>query len=206
MWRVNGEEFTEAWRVAQEITETMDDEYYDNMLDDEYGEVDICGYSYASSYVFREIDPIAYNCSKSDYYDSLHSDIESDLEAMDDGETTEIYGIEVEYVSDAWVRLENAVEHLGWGVYFYHNNGTSTIEFKTKSPLGESLSYVFEYMDIDDVFDSLRYAADNYDADEHVKKLIRTTDTHSSVRDLIDDAESIGSMLTALYLAAEEAE
>jgi hypothetical protein len=69
------------------LIEAMDSEFeeealeeYRAMLDDAYGDVEICGYTYSSSRVFEEIDPTAFRCGLLDNLDSLSQDIESTLE------------------------------------------------------------------------------------------------------------------------------
>lgn len=98
---VDGEhEFTTASEAAYYITENMSDDAYDEMLDECYGEIEICGYSYAASIALYRVDEIAYNCGKNDYYDSLASDIEYDIDRMDDGEENDFYCFTVECVDD----------------------------------------------------------------------------------------------------------
>lgn len=46
-------------------------EQYDEMLDEVYGEVQIGGYSYYTSNVLKNVDPIAYEEGFNDYVDSL---------------------------------------------------------------------------------------------------------------------------------------
>ena len=48
---------------------------YDDFLDDIYGEVNICGYEYYSSYVWKQIDSIAYDCGFDDYLNMLFEDV-----------------------------------------------------------------------------------------------------------------------------------
>ena len=57
---------------------------YDDMLDDSYGEVDICGMKYQSSRALKELDPTAYRCGLNDYNDSELCDIEDQLEGLRD--------------------------------------------------------------------------------------------------------------------------
>ena len=100
-WIIDGEhEFTDAREAAEYIIENMDDETYDEMLDECYGEIEICGLSYAASIAFYRVDEIAYNCGRNDYYDSLSGDIAYDLERMDSGETADYYNFEVEAIED----------------------------------------------------------------------------------------------------------
>ncbi len=76
------------------------DEAFDEYLDEVYGTINVAGYDYDTSYVLREIDPIAYRCDKNDYIDSLRGDIESELEGMYEGEEREFYGYYVECIDE----------------------------------------------------------------------------------------------------------
>ncbi len=65
---------------AYEI-ETSEDEYND-MLDDVYGEVSICGMTYQSSRALKELDPTAYDCGKADWEDSLDKEDQPDYQEL----------------------------------------------------------------------------------------------------------------------------
>lgn len=97
-WVIDNYEFEDAFSVAQHITENLDEEYYDRMLDECYDEIEICGYSYSPSIALYRVDEVAYRCGMNDYYDSLASDIEYELEKMCDGEEQDFYGYTVEYI------------------------------------------------------------------------------------------------------------
>lgn len=43
---------------------------YDEMLDEVYGDAEVCGYTYSSSRALKELDPIAYDCGFNDWCDS----------------------------------------------------------------------------------------------------------------------------------------
>ena len=76
----------------------MTDEQYDELLDEIYGDVEVCGNTYNASYALKELDPIAYRVGKSDYessydldevedYQNLQSeleDLESELESLEE--------------------------------------------------------------------------------------------------------------------------
>lgn len=47
---------------------------YNEMLDDCYDMIDICGCKYLPSRTFKTVDPIAYRCGFVDYLDSLLTD------------------------------------------------------------------------------------------------------------------------------------
>lgn len=51
---------------SDDITERDFDDY----LDDTYGDVNIVGYSYSTSYAFREVDPTAYDEEYNNYVDA----------------------------------------------------------------------------------------------------------------------------------------
>ena len=96
-WLVNGNEYYDAYRAAEAILDNADSSYYDDMLDEVYGDVKIgCGTYYASN-VLKEVDPIAYRCGRTDWECSVIEDVQYELEAMEHGEVSDIYGQEVEY-------------------------------------------------------------------------------------------------------------
>ena len=43
------------------------EEEYEDMLDDVYGEIDVCGMKWPASLVFKRVDPIAFRVGLSDY-------------------------------------------------------------------------------------------------------------------------------------------
>lgn len=49
---------------------------YANVLDECYGEVQICGYTYAASVALKKIDPLAYYVGLSEYEANLENDEE----------------------------------------------------------------------------------------------------------------------------------
>ena len=51
-------------------TESM----YNELLDDIYGEIEICGTKWWASVALKRIDPIAYRCGLSDYESSLEEE------------------------------------------------------------------------------------------------------------------------------------
>lgn len=58
---------------------------YDTMLNEVYGEVDICGYKYASAHALYELDQIAYRTGFNDWLDGERLTIYKE-EADDDDE------------------------------------------------------------------------------------------------------------------------
>ena len=96
---VDGKEFIEVQEVINYIVDNGDFDYsYDEMLDECYEDISICGYSYSPSTALYRVDEIAYNCGKNDYIDSLTSDIEHTIDSMSDGDIEELYNVEVECI------------------------------------------------------------------------------------------------------------
>jgi len=58
--------------VYEERPELNNDEF-EEILNDLYGNVSVCGWEYPSGQVLREVDPIAFECDKNDYEDGLDS-------------------------------------------------------------------------------------------------------------------------------------
>jgi hypothetical protein len=57
--------------MSRLISERTAYAWFDEMLDDCEGPVELCGMTYSASQVLREVDPVAYRCSFNDYVDSL---------------------------------------------------------------------------------------------------------------------------------------
>lgn len=91
-----------AESAAQEVIENVDDYYWDDLLDEVWGEVKICGYDYCVSRALKLIDKVAYDCGKNDWLDGEYQDIVYSLERMIDGDEEDCFGITVRYkeVSD----------------------------------------------------------------------------------------------------------
>lgn len=99
-WIIEGIEFENARSAADHIMENCDECYYDDMLDECYDEVNICGYTYAPSVALYNIDPVAYRCGRSDWEDYEAGNIEYELDRMDDGEEESFYGFDVKCIDD----------------------------------------------------------------------------------------------------------
>lgn len=57
-------------------------ETFDDMLDETYQEVSICGHTYSPSIALKRTDEIAYRCDLLDYADYLSNDI-NEIEAYE---------------------------------------------------------------------------------------------------------------------------
>lgn len=56
---------------AQLKDKEISEKAYIEVLNDIYGTVEICGTTFDSGYVLKELDPIAFRCGKVDYEDTL---------------------------------------------------------------------------------------------------------------------------------------
>ena len=86
--------------AAQYIEENIDESYYDEMLDECYGDIEIGGLSYSASIALYRVDEVAYRCRFSDFADSLRDDIIDSLENMTQDEKIDIYGVEVTCIEE----------------------------------------------------------------------------------------------------------
>jgi len=77
-------------RIKKELTPIDQEEYFDDILDDVYGEIDV-GVKFYPSRVLKELDPIAYRCGLNNYMDSVRENFyELDEEYYSQDEVTEI--------------------------------------------------------------------------------------------------------------------
>lgn len=73
----------QGWDVVNgEVSLT--DEQYVEILNDLYGDVDVCGMSYGSGSVLVDQDPTAFRCMKGDYEDYIQTDLEDQLDREDE--------------------------------------------------------------------------------------------------------------------------
>ena len=93
---INDEEVTqdEFERQLEEEIEDNASDSYDDILNDCYGDINVCGYSYEASQLFKKIDEIAYRCGFSDYTSSLLSDAQYELEKGDEVQVVSMFRIE----------------------------------------------------------------------------------------------------------------
>ena len=96
------------------------------------------------------------------------------------------------------MKIVEIAEAQGWGVSIIDGE----YEFETYSPAGED--FIF-YIPVSDdpsrIVASIRDYADNFDVDEHIELWIGSRGQNgvpSSVRELVEDAEEIKSMLDDL--------
>lgn len=58
--------------------DTQIEDGYKELLDDLYGEINICGHNYQASEALHSVDPIAYRCGLADYESDRESELNND--------------------------------------------------------------------------------------------------------------------------------
>ena len=59
---------------------------YQEMLNDVYGDVTICGMTYGQGDALEALDPVAFRCGLGDYESEIQSELEEAIENEDDSE------------------------------------------------------------------------------------------------------------------------
>lgn len=95
-FRVN-DEVKEAYSVYDILAEELDEEIYDEWLDETCEPVRIGSLEYSPSIALERVDPVAYRCGYSDFLNFLAEDAEYELERY--GEVN-VCGVEIEAVEE----------------------------------------------------------------------------------------------------------
>ena len=66
---------------AEELENNENEDEYNDMLNDVYGDIDIAGMMYSVATILKEVDPTAYRCGHTDYNDSLLSEVNDEIDA-----------------------------------------------------------------------------------------------------------------------------
>ena len=125
------EKFIDSNDVAQYITDNLDTCYYDEMLNECYGDtIEICGLEYTPALAFESVDPIAYRCGMNDYYDSLSRDIAYDIERLGDGAFDVFYDFNVDVIDDDLIKED--IEELKETIKIMEDDGEDISEEKNE--------------------------------------------------------------------------
>jgi hypothetical protein len=65
---------------------TLSDSEYEEILNEIYGDVEVCGYTFGSGSLLVDADPTAFRCGKNDYESGIQTELESQLEREDDSD------------------------------------------------------------------------------------------------------------------------
>lgn len=107
----NDKEYYGTSSLLQDIENELDiGDAYDDLLDDVYGDIKICGLEYSASIALSRVDEVAYRCGKNDYISGVLEDITLEIEGLTKGDIYNNYNIKVECVEDD---LKNETEDKG---------------------------------------------------------------------------------------------
>ena len=103
-WIVDGEEFYDSEDVEDYIRDHIDPDDFEDEIDDQideiYGEVDIAGSTFNTSYALKELDPTGWRVLGIDLLDNMVDDIWRDIDRMYDGDTEDFFGYTVECIEE----------------------------------------------------------------------------------------------------------
>lgn len=85
----NSERIQELKEELEKLENGDNEEEYNTMLDDLYEPYKIGNISFDASRVLKELDPIAYNCGLSDFNDERITEIEEELEELEEEDVSE---------------------------------------------------------------------------------------------------------------------
>lgn len=97
---VNDVEFETMEEICKFVRENITTDDFNDMLDEKYGEIDICGYEFSASYVFACADNYLYDREFNDFVNEIVNEIVDRLEDVYDDDTFEMYGFTFECITD----------------------------------------------------------------------------------------------------------
>ena len=106
---VNGDAMDKDAAI-EAILEEVETDQYDEFLDEAYGEVEIAGMTFSTSYALKELDPTAYRCGFNDYTDGLRDEVGDLLDGLDYGDEDEFFGVSVTAEDDKEEETEEEEE------------------------------------------------------------------------------------------------
>lgn len=77
---LNADQKSTVLKACKAVSDYDQKQMYDDMLNDCFELVNICGYEYEAARALADIDPIAYRCGMSDYFSDIDMWIELDGE------------------------------------------------------------------------------------------------------------------------------
>lgn len=69
---------------------------YEDVLNDIYGDVEVCGQTFGSGSILVDADPVSFRCMKGEYEDQLQSELKEQLNSEDSSQIDFIDGDEFE--------------------------------------------------------------------------------------------------------------
>lgn len=92
-WSIENVSTFKGFDVINGEVSISDGEYVD-YLDEIYGDIQVCGYSYGAGNILEGVDPVAFRCGKGDYESELQAELEKQLEREDSDDVEFIEGDE----------------------------------------------------------------------------------------------------------------
>lgn len=96
---VNNNVFRTPQDVKIYILKCSGDKYFKEMLNEKYGQIEICEKNYLASDILRTLSPLTYQYEKDKFYNDndngIGNDIENVVENMNEFDTVYLYGFKV---------------------------------------------------------------------------------------------------------------
>lgn len=95
---VNNKIFRTPQDVKTYILKHSRDTYFKEMLNEKYGQIEICGKNYLASDILCKLSPSTYKYEKDKFYDNdneIGNDIENVIEIMNEFDTVYLYDFKV---------------------------------------------------------------------------------------------------------------
>lgn len=96
---VNNNVFRTPQDVKIYILKRSGDTYFKEMLNEKYGQIEICGKNYLASDILCKFSPLTYQCEKDKFYNDndngIGNDIENVVESMNEFDTVYLYDFKV---------------------------------------------------------------------------------------------------------------
>lgn len=92
-WNIDNVKSFRNFDVDNGEVSLSDSEYVD-YLNEIYGTVEVCGQTFEQGDLFKDADPIAFDCQKGDYESQLQSELEKQLDKEDSDDIEFIDGDE----------------------------------------------------------------------------------------------------------------
>lgn len=147
-YRINDDdELCDLDEAVARIQDSIDESCFDDYLNDNEPDIEVCGITFSPADVLSQMDPTAYCDAFNDWADSEREYIRDELERLDDDEGTRIYGIDVEAVDD-----DEAGSALTWRVWYVNPGRPDLLEdvFDTEdaaNSAAEALNTGFDRVD-----------------------------------------------------------
>ena len=115
-WTVEHNKYDYIKDVINAILTDINEDRFNQYIDELYGQIDICGLFYDTSEVLKAVDPIAYRCLMADWESEISRELSDEINAMDPGETAIINRHFVECIDEDLINFERGVAY-GTGIY-----------------------------------------------------------------------------------------